>query len=927
MTRRQARLLLCPAVVVAAAAAFASSSPAPAADSPVAYKDRLRELWTRNDEHHLRGQWLVLGSVPPSGQGPDLRTDHLAAEGGEASIRPKADDTYALADGSVLKWRPVTAFHDPVDVAQGLSGSARIGVSYAFRTFTRASAGQAQIALGSDESVRVWVNGRFVHEHLGPRALVPDEDRIVVDLRAGENVLLVKAAQTAGPWTFCVRVLETGARLRPRAEIGPAILAEEGGILAVRTDVPAASREEAPVTVQAVGAGGAVVGTVTAPRGETVRLDSRSWREGAYEIRCTTRTFLGREWSIHLPWYKGDSLSAARELVAAGRAAAGARGDELLLPMLADMVLDRLGGDLDAVRGDPWWLVHSPLMELEELRLARAGKGSPVRPYGFVRLAYRDEIDGSVQFCRAYLPPHYDARRKWPVVIQLHGYHPENPPYVRWYFADFRHAPLNTDYADNHDVIVLEPHGRGNTAYQGLGEADVLLALRMATERFSVDEDRVYLMGESMGGEGVWRIGARHPELFAAIAPTFGGFDIGIVVPEQELSKMSPAELAFLEGYASFNQIDSLLNLPVFVHQGDADRSVPVENSRKIVRTLQRWGYDVRYREHPGGAHENLLIADEIVDWFLRHERNPMPAHVRVRAVDLASASAYWAQVELCDDFLSPIELDAEVIGQNAVRLDTRNASRVTLTPAAPLVDPARAVTVTWNGVERTVRFTRGRLTLEDGAVPAGLLKTPRLAGGIRDVFNTPFAIVVGTVAGDPKMREACRGRGLAAAAFWKSYQNQEPRVFDDVELGDEQAKAYSLILIGGPEENAVTRRLAARLPVAASAGEIRIGPRTFRATDAGIQYVYPSPLDPDRYVSVVAGTSPEGLSLWDSGEAGQNRWDYVVFDAKSSSEGILPERLRIASGFFDAGWEFSERFVREGDAEERAKAPVRKPR
>ena len=341
----------------------------------------------------------------------------------------------------------------------------------------------------------------------------------------------------------------------------------------------------------------------------------------------------GRDWSIHLPWYKGDSLAAARELVAGGPGRGRSRSRTTsLLPMLADMVLDRLGGDLDAVRGNPWWLVHSPLMEFEELELARAGKGGPVRPYGFVRLAWRDEIDGSAQFCRAYLPPHYDPGRKWPLVIQLHGYHPAEPavptagtgptPATR---------PLNTDYADNHDVIVLEPHGRGNTAYQGLGEVDVLRALRMATERFSVDENRVYLMGESMGGEGVWRIGARHPELFAAIAPTFGGFDIGIVVPEQELAKMSPAELAFLEGYASFNQIDSLLNLPVFVHQGDADRSVPVENSRKIVRTLQRWGYDVRYREHPGGAHENLLIADEIVDWFLRHEREPMPAHVRVR--------------------------------------------------------------------------------------------------------------------------------------------------------------------------------------------------------------------------------------------------------------------------------------------------------
>ena len=177
-------------------------------------------------------------------------------------------------------------------------------------------------------------------------------------------------------------------------------------------------------------------------------------------------------------------------------------------------------------------------------------------------------------------------------------------------------------------------------------------------------------------------------------------------------------------------------------------------------------------------------------------------------------------------------------------------------------------------------------------------------------------------------MREACRGRGLAAAAFWKSFQNQEPRVFDDVALGDEQARAYSLVLIGGPGENAVTRRLAARLPVAAVGGRDPNRPAGVSSDQT------PASSSSTRARSTRPATSrwspgppPEGLSRWDSGETAQNRWDYVVFDAKSSSEGMLPERLRIASGFFDAAWQFSERFVREGDAGERAKAPARPSR
>ncbi|MCX7006293.1 MAG: hypothetical protein NTY53_03425, partial [Kiritimatiellaeota bacterium] len=43
---------------------------------------------------------------------------------------------------------------------------------------------------------------------------------------------------------------------------------------------------------------------------------------------------------------------------------------------------------------------------------------------------------------------------------------------------------------------------------------------------FSVDEQRIYLTGVSMGARGVWHIAAHHPGLFAAIAPIAGHTDM-----------------------------------------------------------------------------------------------------------------------------------------------------------------------------------------------------------------------------------------------------------------------------------------------------------------------------------------------------------------------------------------------------------------
>ena len=115
-----------------------------------------------------------------------------------------------------------------------------------------------------------------------------------------------------------------------------------------------------------------------------------------------------------------------------------------------------------------------------------------------------------------------------------------------------------------------------------------------------MDEDRVYLTGDSMGGRGTWNVASRHPDLFAAIAPVFGGVDYHSRATEEHLARLLPAErFCQREAAAPGHMADSLINMPIYVHHGDQDHSVNVEYSRYGVRMLQRWGYDVRYHEIP----------------------------------------------------------------------------------------------------------------------------------------------------------------------------------------------------------------------------------------------------------------------------------------------------------------------------------------
>jgi pimeloyl-ACP methyl ester carboxylesterase len=884
-------------------------------------KNEMRMPWARSDERFIR-RWLALGDIPLATGGFDK--DWLTEHGGEAAIHPAEKMAHKLPNGSTVAWRELTAWGDAVDLSDGI-GLKRDVLAYAYAKVSRREAGKALLSIGSDESIRVWLNGAIVLDRSTRRPLTFDEDQVEVDMQAGDNSLLVKLEQRAGAWTFAARVLERGA-IPPRIqEIGPSLNDDSPSALVIRTDINCDRAALDKVTVQAVAPGGRILAETAGARGESVRLDPRSWPDGAYEIRCSTHRRNGLMYATHLPWYKGDSIAAARALVAAGATNDRRTPNGFTVKMLADLVTDRLGKDLASVAGNPWWAIHSPLMEFEELRMEDAGRAARERPYGFVRLAWRDEIDGSPQFCRAYLPGGYDHKKKWPLVIHIHGYNPANPDYVRWWSVDQRHNVADVEYGARQGVIYMEPHGRGNNNYLGLGDQDVVRAIRLAKERFSVDEERVYLVGDSMGGWGTWNVATRHPDLFAAIAPIYGGSDYHSQYTEEALAKLTPLERFLAEKHeSSWAMAEGLLNVPILVHHGDVDRSVNVDYSRYGVRLLERWGYNVRYVELPGYGHEELSVMSSVIDWFLQHRRVTSPQRVRLRSAELENASAYWVSVEQAASPREFMVVDAEVTGPNTIRVDSQNVLALSLAPS--IVDASRPVRVVWNGELHTIMAGHGRLALTaTGYQKADGEKSPVTAGPIGEIFNTPFAIVTGTASADPAMKEMCRRKSEAAVNLWKQWQRQPPRVFLDSEISDGDAARYSLLLIGGAEANLVARRLG-RVDIAPD--HVTIQGRSFAATGARVQAIYPNPLNPQRYVLLVGASSAGALSLWTPDRLRDADFDFVIEDGRvpSGTERVSQSQMWVAGGWFDRRWKIDDSLIFPGNPEVRSKSAVLQP-
>jgi dienelactone hydrolase len=887
-----------------------------------AFEPPLRDLWTRGSERFQR-QWLIAGPIDAQG----------STSVDPSALKPAAGQALTARNPSV-RWTTHTAWSDVTDLNQSLPRAAETGDGpvdrFVFAAGSlRSTGGPAELSIGSDRAYSLWINGKLIHTRQTAEAFSPDKDRIVVELSGGENLLLLQFHETsAGPSQFSVRAVPSGSALQRMDEVTPSLLPSTDDSLAVKTHFTT-EQEAAPVVVQVIAAGGDVVARQSVARGEVVRFDSRRWRDGAYEIRISTQDSWKQTQVRYLPWYKGDPIVAVHRLIAAADSAKGdVDGDSLR--MLAALAKDRLGGAVDQASRSSWRLLHSALMEFEELQLEAQGRAARLRSSGFVRIAYNDAIDGSTQFCRAYLPADYAAARQWPLILSLHGFNPANPEYVDWWRVEQRHHQISETKA----TIVIEPHGRGNAQYLGMGDRDVMRCLDEAKRRFSVDADRIYLTGESMGGHGTWAIATRHPDVFAAAAPVFGGWDFrvsNISGPPTSPPPQTSLDAFSLERTSSFANAENLLHVPLMIVHGDADPAVNVENSRHVVRMMQRWGYDVRYHEMPGWAHEELGQQPAIVDWLLTQRRTAAPKSIRIRSTDLAGAAAYWVRVRSFQNPAQVIHVSAQVLQPGLVRIDSSNVASLALDVPTSLRGPTGKVQIVWNGQTHQPREASGVIELGARPTSSGLQKRAGLEGPLPAVLATPFIVVVGTVSPDERMREHIQARANSFSQQWLSWQHQPLRMIKDIEVTAEHEKAYSLILIGGADANAVTRRIAKKLPFTTSRNGIVVDGREWPAQDSVLQAIYPSPLAADRYVYVVAATSADGMFFWKPQLVHtimgypQTMFDWIIQDGRRPPPGTTNVAVaNVASGVFDASWRGDDRWTSVRDQQTASKWTLR---
>lgn len=230
---------------------------------------------------------------------------------------------------------------------------------------------------------------------------------------------------------------------------------------------------------------------------------------------------------------------------------------------------------------------------------------------------------------RLFIPSGYDKTRKYPLVLALHGSGERDTNNTSQLTANQLATAWTADSVQNRvPHFVLAPqcpkgstwvyYGKPGDAVPFSGTLNIVLEIVDSLAReFSLDADRNYLIGLSMGGYASWDLAVRFPDRFAAVVPICGAGDT--------------TKAALIK------------DLPIWAFHGDMDLSVNVSGSRNMIAALKRAGGDPIYVEYAGVGHDSWTRAMKepgLFPWMLAQKRpgsTRLESTLRTRALSVAS--------------------------------------------------------------------------------------------------------------------------------------------------------------------------------------------------------------------------------------------------------------------------------------------------
>ncbi len=373
------------------------------------------------------------------------------------------------------------------------------------------------------------------------------------------------------------------------------------------------------------------------------------------------------------------------------------------------------GGNLieitdDALANDSWTAAYVRLEVFGDITVLPASEPDKIEQIGaaditaaatsFV-ISFTNPYDGSSQEATAQIPDGYDGNTPTPLVIVVHG----RNSIMEWgtdYFGDAANDknwllaspqmhgswPIPevcyTDPSDpgcqTDDEFLLDRPGA--YAHASLeSQYDIIGTVQYMVNNYNVKYDRIYLTGESMGGQIDTITAAKFPHLFAAVFDNKGITDMAQWWSERSSStkrtlekechiggdRKTPSKNSFCyERRTSLNFARNYIHIPISMTHSISDQLVPITHSWRLRDAINNYEPDQEasvFEENggnDGGAACSYHCYDPdpmaVLNFLEPFTLNNTPTHINISTDE--SKSYYWLNFAQTDgDHWSQVEV------------------------------------------------------------------------------------------------------------------------------------------------------------------------------------------------------------------------------------------------------------------------------
>lgn len=475
------------------------------------------------------------------------------------------------------------------------------------------------------------------------------------------------------------------------------------------------------------------------------------------------------------------------------------------------------------------------------------------------------------------------------------------------------------------DTFVLHPFGRHCNAFKFAGETDVYEAIGHAGDVFNVDPRRVTIRGFSMGGAGCWHFAVHDPTRWLAANPGAGFVDTIVYQGWVDGTPfpLTPIQQKLLRWYDVLPWAKNLQNTRTIAYSGEIDKQKQAAD--RVVERAADLGIEFPYVIGKDMGHKvddaSKQIIDQQIDQWAEQVPELPTKKINFVTYTLRYAKADWLRITGMREHWTAAEVDAVLVPENErITIDTNGVTGLQVDFSDSGWPQRRGdVEITIDGQDYTVADTgnvRGfqcSLVKDDAGRWSSqveeadrLRKRPGLQGPIDDAFCDRFVVVLPSRPARHGQVQRWVDREVAyLRSRWTRLMRGDVQVVLDRDLTEDQIETCHLICFGDFSSNRYLYNVASMLPIEWTRETLKVGEQVFDPVSHTPSFIYPNPLNPDRYLVVNSGMTFREFSNTSNSRQIAMLPDWAVLDVTTNDDSMVAGQVK-AQGFFDESWQLS---------------------